>query len=205
MTTIGKEDLTSAETLKEDVLLKALQGTIDLTQHPFFCSIWTPSLGISWPPPVQDGSTNPPVSNPLIYYPNGALNLSQDIAVERIISEADQDRVVLIQGPPGTGKTTIIAASILSIMEYGNKGRTVWLVAQSNVAVKNIAEKLDKVGFRDFKLIVSKDFHYDWYVGNTPFVFSVTLSFHIIGMNTSMSDWSIALYDPTCSLVGPFL
>ncbi|KAG2367901.1 AAA domain-containing protein [Suillus spraguei] len=41
--------------------------------------------------------------------------------------------------------------------------RTVWLVAQSNVAVKNIAEKLDKVGFREFKLLVSKDFHYDWH------------------------------------------
>lgn len=164
MTTFGKEDLTAAEALKEDVVLKALQGTIELTQHPFFCSIWTPSLGISWPPLVQDGSTHPPGSNPLIYYPNGALNASQDIAVQRIISEADEDRVVLIQGPPGTGKTTIIAASILSIMEYGNKDRTVWLVAQSNVAVKNIAEKLDKVGFREFKLLVSKDFHYDWYV-----------------------------------------
>jgi regulator of nonsense transcripts 1 len=92
------------------------------------------------------------------------LNASQDIAVQRIVSEADNDRVVLIHGPPGTGKTTVIAASVLSIMEYGNKQRTIWLVAHSNVAVKNIAEKLDKVGFREFKLLVSKDFHYDWCV-----------------------------------------
>jgi regulator of nonsense transcripts 1 len=50
------------------------------------------------------------------------------------------------------------------MINTGPMERTVWLVAQSNVAVKNIAEKLDKVGFRDFKLLVSKDFHYDWYV-----------------------------------------
>jgi hypothetical protein len=39
-----------------------------------------------------------------------------------------------------------------------------WLIAQSNVAVKNIAEKLAEVGFLNFKLLVSKDFHFDWYV-----------------------------------------
>ncbi|KAG2074301.1 hypothetical protein BDR04DRAFT_1126904 [Suillus decipiens] len=50
------------------------------------------------------------------------------------------------------------------MINTGPMKRTVWLVAQSNVAVKNIAEKLDKVGFREFKLLVSKDFHHDWYV-----------------------------------------
>ncbi|KAJ7274285.1 AAA domain-containing protein, partial [Mycena haematopus] len=40
--------------------------------------------------------------------------------------------------------------------------RTVWVVAQSNVAVKNIAEKLADVNC-DFTLLVSKDFHYDWH------------------------------------------
>jgi Cdc6-like AAA superfamily ATPase len=165
VTTIGQQDLTSAESWREDVVLKALQGGIKLNQHPFFCSIWAPSLAISWPPPpAWDGPTEPPVSFPLIYYPGGTLNASQDIAVQRIVSEADNDRVVLIHGPPGTGKTTVIAASVSSIMEYGNKQRTIWLVAHSNVAVKNIAEKLDKVGFREFKLLVSKDFYYDWCV-----------------------------------------
>jgi hypothetical protein len=170
VTTIGQQDLTSAESWREDVVLKAIQGDVKLTNNPFFCSIWAPSLGISWPPPVQDGSTKLPVSSPLIYYPGGTLNASQDIAVERICSEADQDRIVLIQGPPGTGKTTVIAASVLSIMEYGDKERTIWLVAHSNVAVKNIAEKLDKVGFREFKLLVSHGFHYGWCVAFcTPF------------------------------------
>ena len=39
----------------------------------------------------------------------------------------------------------------------------IWLVAQSNVAVKNIAEKLASTGFEPWKLLVSKDFHFDWY------------------------------------------
>ncbi|EIW84346.1 hypothetical protein CONPUDRAFT_50903 [Coniophora puteana RWD-64-598 SS2] len=41
--------------------------------------------------------------------------------------------------------------------------RTLWIASQSNVAVKNIAEKLIKLGFKQFKLLVSKDFHYDWH------------------------------------------
>ncbi|KAG2146162.1 P-loop containing nucleoside triphosphate hydrolase protein [Suillus bovinus] len=156
VTTIGKEDLTAAESVREDVVLKALQGTITLTEHPFFCSIWAPSLSIPWPP------LNAPTAS-FVYYPNGQLNDSQYCAVERIISQADRDRLLLVQGPPGTGKTTVIAASVNSMINTGPVERTVWLVAQSNVAVKNIAEKLDKVGFRNFKLLVSKDFHYDWH------------------------------------------
>ncbi|KAG2071019.1 P-loop containing nucleoside triphosphate hydrolase protein [Suillus decipiens] len=158
VTTIGKEDLTAAESYRESVVLKALQGTITLTHYPFFCSIWAPSLKVSWPPPTGGVS-----STSFVYDPNGTLNHSQYVAVERIISQADGDRVLLIQGPPGTGKTTVIAASVDSIVRTGHKDRTVWLVAHSNVAVKNIAEKLDKVGFREFKLLVSKDFHYDWH------------------------------------------
>ncbi|KAG1887022.1 P-loop containing nucleoside triphosphate hydrolase protein, partial [Suillus subluteus] len=158
VTTIGKEDLSPAEAYRESVVLMALQGTITLTHHPFFCSIWTPSLKISWP--LLTGDTS---STPFVYDPSGTLNHSQYEAVERILSQADRDRVLLIQGPPGTGKTTVIAASVDSIVRTGHKDRTIWLVAHSNVAVKNIAEKLDKVGFREFKLLVSKDFHYDWH------------------------------------------
>jgi hypothetical protein len=51
----------------------------------------------------------------------------------------------------------------MSIIEADPKS-TMWLVAQSNVAVKNIAEKLADCDFLDFKILVSKDFHFDWCV-----------------------------------------
>jgi regulator of nonsense transcripts 1 len=79
------------------------------------------------------------------------------------LSDSDADRISVIHGPPGTGKTTVIAASVTSMMAARN-GRTMWLIAQSNVAVKNVAEKLADVGFLNFKLLVSKDFHFDWCV-----------------------------------------
>jgi len=70
-----------------------------------------------------------------------------------------------VQGPPGTGKTTVIAAVVTSISADSVSGETpgVWLVAQSNVAVKNMAEKLVSVGFDGFKLLVSHDFHFEWH------------------------------------------
>jgi len=49
---------------------------------------------------------------------------------------------------------------VISAIEAGKKG--IWLMAQSNVAVKNIAEKLAKLDFLKFKLIVSHNFHFEW-------------------------------------------
>ena len=69
--------------------------------------------------------------------------------------------LTLIWGPPGSGKTTVIAAFVLSALSAGLGG--LWLVAQSNVAVKNIAEKLAKAGFFQWRLLVSTDFHGGWY------------------------------------------
>jgi hypothetical protein len=43
-------------------------------------------------------------------------------------------------------------------------GETIWVVAQSNIAVKNIAEKLHSCKFNDFRLLVSGEFINDWWV-----------------------------------------
>lgn len=80
-----------------------------------------------------------------------------------ILSSGARDRVCLVQGPPGTGKTTVIAESVQRI-RAGDSRRTIYLVAQSNVAVKNIAEKLAVVGFLDFRLLITHEFHFDWWV-----------------------------------------
>ena len=79
-----------------------------------------------------------------------------------MLSPSLETLLTLVQGPPGTGKTTVIATYVLSAINAGQRG--IWLVAQSNVAVKNIAEKLAKLDFLDFKVLVSKGFHFEWCV-----------------------------------------
>jgi ABC-type ATPase involved in cell division len=66
----------------------------------------------------------------------------------------------LVKGPPGTGKTTTIAA-IARIWDLHDC--PVWIIAHSNVAVKNIALALHKreVGFC---ILVSKEFFEEWCV-----------------------------------------
>lgn len=122
-------------------------------------------------PPVAEDVLEQSDSSDLTRVPpslhfNQALNESQILAVELILSESPQ--VCLIQGPPGTGKTIVIAAAVTSLMDnpqYDHEGnrRYVWLTAKSNVAVKNIAEKLANADFWDFKLIVAKESHFEWY------------------------------------------
>ncbi|KAG6326048.1 hypothetical protein ID866_13041, partial [Astraeus odoratus] len=155
ITTVGKADLTPAEAAREKAILETLKGESSLSSQPFFKTIWLPRDTPSWPP------TNLPDCSKQIYCSDLNLNTVQEAAVEKILSNSDENRTVLIQGPPGTGKTTVIASSITNIIFSPN--RTIWVAAQSNVAVKNIAEKLDKIGFRDFRLLVSKDFHFDWH------------------------------------------
>lgn len=62
-------------------------------------------------------------------------------------------------GPPGTGKTTTIAAAAAT---WVDRKVPCWMIAQSNVGVKNIAETLFKRGVK-FKLLVSKEFIFGWY------------------------------------------
>ena len=93
------------------------------------------------------------------------LNSSQVVAIEHMLSEHNQSRISIIQGPPGTGKTTVIASFVLTAIQHSQRG--IWLIAQSNVAVKNIAEKLADFGLFNWKLLVSKDFYEYWQVINT--------------------------------------
>ncbi|KAI9574014.1 P-loop containing nucleoside triphosphate hydrolase protein [Boletus coccyginus] len=152
VTTIGKENPTNAESTRQDIILKALQHNTNILANPFFRALWLPEERPVWPEFEREV--------PPVYFPR--LNSSQHAAVERILSDQDDDRIVVIQGPPGTGKTTVIAASVISHY-YADSEQNIWVAAQSNVAVKNIAEKFIKEGFHKFKILVSKDFHYDWH------------------------------------------
>lgn len=138
------------------IVLGTLQRRVTLLGQRFVQNLFLPSV-------TPSAAASPRRATPAISFPQRPLNPSQILAVQHILSDEPQDEITVIQGPPGTGKTTVIAASVSSMMKgKSGRGRTMWLIAQSNVAVKNIAEKLADVGFLRFKLLVSKDFHFDW-------------------------------------------
>lgn len=166
LTTVGREDPTAAEEKRAAIVLQILQGDIGLlTDNPWIQNIWFPSDGsFAWPA----GWNIPTVVSPSGNLGRHNLNDSQQQAVQSMLSMTDSHRLCLIQGPPGTGKTTVIATFVQLARDAGYGG--IWLVAQSNVAVKNIAEKLATVGFLDWRLLVSKDFLFEWYVN--PYIFT---------------------------------
>ena len=71
---------------------------------------------------------------------NTKLNKSQQEAVIRSLAARD---FFLIHGPPGTGKTITCVEVIAQLIKRGNKILT---AADSNVAVDNLVERLDKIG-----------------------------------------------------------
>ncbi|KAI0694620.1 hypothetical protein BC835DRAFT_1000519 [Cytidiella melzeri] len=147
---------TLAEQRRDATILSVLQRTSPLFDNPFLRTIWPDSDDVIWPEETFPVSDTPP---PLSY--QHPLNESQQLAVEAMLSLTNTSRITVIQGPPGSGKTTVIGAFVQSAVDAGWSG--IWLLAQSNVAVKNIAEKLGKIGFEDWRLLVSKDFHLGWH------------------------------------------
>jgi len=167
--TIGREGFTAVETYRNEIIHSTLQGGTSFLNNPFTRAIWLPSRQVAWPkssfvePAGVDSFDQP-------------MNPSQWQAIESILSAANEDRITLVHGPPGTGKTTVIATATANIIQSSHEEHsTVWLLAQSNVAVKNIAEKLLSLDVVDFRLLVSKDFHFDWCVCNLQYS-SVTIS-----------------------------
>lgn len=83
-----------------------------------------------------------PASRPLPLAPDDPivahLTPDQRDAAARL---AGADPLVLIQGPPGTGKTTTIVAATRLII---NRGGSVLVASQSNLAVDNVLERLPR-------------------------------------------------------------
>ncbi|TFY79101.1 hypothetical protein EWM64_g4914 [Hericium alpestre] len=154
--TVGKDPLTRAQAKRQRIIWGAFHMNNGFLSNFFVAAIW---LSKALPVGLRPSALPPP---PSIRFSKD-INPSQEAAIERILSDADEDAMAVIHGPPGTGKTTVIAAATNSI-SAAYPERSVWLIAQSNVAVKNIAEKLASVGFYKFRLLVSEGFHFDWYV-----------------------------------------
>lgn len=91
----------------------------------------------------------------------GSVNNSQLRVVGRVTAPNDRGRTraTLVHGPPGTGKTTTITAAAIRLI---NAGEPVWIIAHSNVGISNVAEKLVKIGYTDFILIVAQEFFGWW-------------------------------------------
>ncbi len=73
---------------------------------------------------------------------NPALNKRQQDAVLRSMAARD---FFLIHGPPGTGKTITCIELIAQLVHRGHRGLA---AADSNVAVDNLVERLDKIGLK---------------------------------------------------------
>ncbi|KAJ3570491.1 hypothetical protein NP233_g4370 [Leucocoprinus birnbaumii] len=163
---IGRSAPTAAEVARDRSLLRLLQG-LDSPDNSWLQNIWfnKDASAISWPDEWFSNATKYPTLPTMVTESltedAKRLNPSQQIAVNAMLSKNSKNVITIIQGPPGTGKTSVIAFFVQMAIALGKKG--IWLVAQSNVAVKNIAEKLSKVGFHDYRLLVSEDFIAGWH------------------------------------------
>lgn len=93
--TIGKEDLTGAESSRADLILNAFKGGDALLSSPFVRKIFFPGYNLQtlrWP--------NLPRTQPRIRFTYRQLNGSQQRAVEKCLSNEEKDRhVVVIVNP----------------------------------------------------------------------------------------------------------
>jgi DNA polymerase III delta prime subunit len=70
--------------------------------------------------------------------------LSDATQMEAVLEALHQKPVYLIQGPPGTGKTTVIVELLQQILSR-EKGAKILVTSQSNLAVDNVLERVQKV------------------------------------------------------------
>ncbi|EIW59192.1 uncharacterized protein TRAVEDRAFT_122448 [Trametes versicolor FP-101664 SS1] len=143
----GREELTSAELARDEFVLLLLQGVFpSLVESPYIRMLWFSTEKS----PRYEPTAIPPF-DPKVF----KLNQSQERVVGAM--QGENEPLVIVHGPPGTGETSTIAAA-LHLWQV--ERRPVWVIAQSNVGVQNIAEKLHEKEI-DFKLLVSKEFHFE--------------------------------------------
>ncbi|KAJ7067044.1 hypothetical protein C8F01DRAFT_657182 [Mycena amicta] len=120
ITSIGRDDPTTAEAQRAATVLSILQGRIALlSDNIWIKNIWLPpskeDIGLQWPP---TWSKVPPPTTAKSEEDNlDRLNASQRQAAEAMLDPKDENRFVLIQGPPGTGKTSVIAAYVKTAIQ----------------------------------------------------------------------------------------
>lgn len=174
VTTIGKDEPSISEDQLRDMILQRLMGrggdAILIEKVPLVKIVWdTPpesSLFQSRPASAKRGATTSrKIAARAV---TTKLNPSQARAVTALCNPLDPSYqrpiVQVVQGPPGSGKTTMISAMVQWL--YKQSKEPIYLVTQSNIAVKNIAEKLENTGFRNYKIIVAHEFKNEWFANN---------------------------------------
>lgn len=162
MRSLGRDDPTLAELNRDKAILQMLSDPL-MFDNPWIRNIWHTHEKVSWkkwPTPIARRD-EPHKTSPEIHALLERLNPSQQDAVNAMLNPHSKKSLVIIQGPPGTGKTSVISTFVSCAVNLFEQSG-IWLVAQSNVAVKNIAEKLVSIGFTNWRLLVSRDFHFGW-------------------------------------------
>jgi regulator of nonsense transcripts 1 len=169
---IGREELTNSEQAQYHFL--RFSFTDARRTPPFVTAIWSPGKAQE----IEHHDDEIHLSSDHASKILEKLNNSQREIVGAMLSSAPQDSLVIAHGivipssiighshrrcryrtgPPGTGKTTTIAAAAAI---WASHRLPCWIIAHSNVGVKNIAEKLFEKEV-DFRLIVSQEFLFEW-------------------------------------------
>jgi hypothetical protein len=97
--THGRAGLTNAETKREATMLRILQGEKVAFENPWIQNLWFPLDTPVWPEQWAVINKCDPLE--LTLDEKRPLNLSQQRAVQQMLSQEDEARIVLIQGPPG--------------------------------------------------------------------------------------------------------
>lgn len=189
--TIGKDEPSAGEDQLRDMILQRLLGRgqddVLIEKVPLVKLVWgtpppeatTPAAAIRPPRPAsKNAGATTQRGKDAAKAVTTKLNASQARAVAALCNPLDPSYqnplVQIVQGPPGSGKTTMIAAMVQWLCKQSKD--PIYLVTQSNTAVKNIAEKLENCKFRSYKLIVSHEFKTDWYVHLFCHLFAASVS-----------------------------
>jgi regulator of nonsense transcripts 1 len=106
--TIGKEELTGAEASRAGLILEAFKGSDSLLSSPFVRKIFFPNFPLhtlKWP--------NLPKSQPKNTFTHRPLNVSQQKAVERCLSNKEVDRHVVVVVSPTSWFSLPISRRVL--------------------------------------------------------------------------------------------
>ena len=90
---------------------------------------------------ILTGEKEPSFAELPVYAPSSRLNLSQQAAVQKIVTA---NELAIVHGPPGTGKTTTLVEAIKTLITLFKQ--QILVVAPSNTAVDLLSEKLSNVG-----------------------------------------------------------